>query len=88
MKRDLTTGVDYFGNSGDDPFGMKGLLSMQTNSESEFMNGVLDRVVSRDGYTNEGISSCNVTATIEIVITADGTETIVDSRNELKLPAY
>ena len=86
MKRDLTTGVDYFGNSGDDPFGMKGLLSMQTNSESEFMNGCSTRVVSRDGYTNEGISSCNVTATIEIVTkTADGTETIVDSRNELKL---
>jgi hypothetical protein len=86
MKRNLTTGVEYFGNSGDDPFGIKGLLSMQTNTESEYMNGCSSRVVSRDDYTNESISSCNVTATIEIITkAADGTETVVDTRNELKL---
>lgn len=86
MKRSLTTGVEYFGNSGDDPFGIKGLLSMQTNNESDYMNGCSTRIVSRDEYTNESISSCNVTATIEIITkAADGSETIIDSRNELKL---
>lgn len=86
MKRDLTTGVEYFGNSGDDPFGIKGLLAMPSNGESDFMNGCSARVTSKDDFTNENISSCNITATIEIItIDSDGNEQVLDTSSELKL---
>lgn len=86
IKRNLTTGVEYFGATSDDPFGFKGLLSMPSNGETDFMNGCSARVTSRDDFTNEGISSCNVTAQIEIVAINDaGDEEIVHSSTELKL---
>lgn len=86
MKRNLTTGIEYFGNSGDDPFGIKGLLAMPSNGETDYMNGCSSRVTSKDDYTNEHIASCNVSATIEIITTDDdGNEQVIDSSNELKL---
>ena len=48
--------------------------SLIISGETESMYGCNIRVSNYDKYSNEGISSCNISATIEIIATVDGEE--------------
>lgn len=80
----LIKNTEYLGASiADDT---KALLSMSANGTSTYLDGCNERVRTIDDITGEHIGSCNVTATIEIVAIADdGTETVVDITDEVKL---
>jgi hypothetical protein len=84
-KLELQAGVEYFGS--DAPFEPRSLESLLTSGESKFIDGCNMRVSQYNSFTNEGISSCNVTATIEIVTTSleTGDKQIITSTNDVKL---
>lgn len=80
----FNSGLEYLGSN--DPHGEKVLLEMNSNTESQYMDGCNERVSTVHGVTGEHIGSCNVTATIEIVATDfDGNESVMDITNEVKL---
>lgn len=84
-KLDLQAGVEYFGS--DQPFSTRTLESLLTSGESKFMDGCNIRVSEYNKFTNEGISSCNVTATIDIVTTSleTGERQVINSTKDVKL---
>jgi len=59
--------------------------SLVISGETEMMYGCNMRVSNYDKYSNEGIQSCNITATIEIIANIDGEEVVVDEANDLKV---
>lgn len=59
--------------------------SLVISGQTEMMYGCNIRVSNYDKYSNEGIQSCNITATIEIIATIDGEEVVVDDANDLKV---
>lgn len=91
-KMNLQTGVEYFGTT--TPFvdlGTTGtgrtLMSLVASGDTNYMDGCNLRMMNYDSYSNEGFSSCNVTATIEL-LTIDGVsgkETVLASNSSLKL---
>ncbi len=78
-KMSLRQNVQYFG--ADTPFGAKTLQTMSSNGDSKYMDGCNFRML------NPEISSCNVTATIEVVEINPLTlsESIITSSKDLKL---
>lgn len=87
----LRSGVEYFGNQNNFgtigiPLGVRSITALLSNGDTEFMDGCNIRISNYDNYTNESISSCNVTATIELLTkNTDGTETIINSSSDVKL---
>jgi len=71
-KLDLKAGVQYFGSSA--PMDTKSLKSLITSGRSEFMDGCNLRVATYDSIRGEDISSCNITATLELITIQDGRE--------------
>ena len=55
------------------------------SGETGSMYGCNIRVSNYDRYSNEGINSCNITATIEILAAIDGEEVVVDTTSDLKV---
>jgi hypothetical protein len=83
-KFSLINGTEYLG--GALPDSEKTLWSMNSNGDSEWMDGCNERSTSVHEITGEHIGSCNITATIEIIATDDeGVETVVDISDEVKL---
>ncbi len=83
-KLNLNIGIDYYGSSS--PWGIRSLLTTLSNGESQWVDGCNLRVMNYDKYNNEGLSSCNVTATIEIFTRDDrGRITTLTSTNKVKL---
>lgn len=73
-KMTLKSSVGFFGDS--DPFAATRTLdTLVTSGASTWMNGCSLRVSNYDTYTSEGLASCNVSATIELLyIDNDGQE--------------
>lgn len=85
-QRELRSGIEYVGSDDiDDPDKTKTLLSMGSSTDSLWMDGCNERTASRD-RRGEHSGSCNVTATIEIIIKdSEGNETVISSTDEVKL---
>ncbi len=89
----LRSGVKYLGSSKDEIDAAGFINGSQTihtkngNGESNYLNGCNLRVAQFDAYRQEGIGSCNVTATIELLSIDPDTakETIYTSTAEIKL---
>ncbi len=64
---DLRANTEYWGS--DIPIGVRALQKTVTGGPSLYMDGSNLRVKNYNSYTNEGISSCNVTATIDLITT-------------------
>jgi hypothetical protein len=86
-KMELGANVEHMGSA--DPFDLRNPVSSPVSANSEWMDGCNMRVGNYDSYTNEGIGSCNVTASIEL-ITRDpvsGEVEVIDgtSTNKVKI---
>ncbi len=67
-KMSLNANVDYFGSANHfDTDRGSSAVSLLSSGDSLWMDGCNLRVTNFDEFTNEGISSCNVTATIELI---------------------
>ncbi len=67
-KMSLNANVDYFGSANHfDTDRGSSAVSLLSSGDSLWMDGCNIRVTNFDEFTNEGISSCNVTATIELI---------------------
>ncbi len=67
-KMSLNANVDYFGlNSHENTTRGDAATRLLASGDSQWMDGCNMRVTNHDEFTNEGISSCNVTATIELI---------------------
>ena len=55
------------------------------SGETDSMYGCNIRASNYDKYSNEGIHSCNITATIEIIAVVDGEDVVVDEATDLKV---
>jgi hypothetical protein len=64
-KLTLKANTEYFGS--EKPFEVRNLQKMQANGASLFMDGANLRMKNYNQFSNEGISSCNVTASIEVI---------------------
>lgn len=65
-KMDLQANVNYFGSTNQYDT-TRTFPNHFTAGDTQFMDGCNIRVTNYDEFTNEGISSCNVTATIELL---------------------
>lgn len=89
-KMDLGAGVEHwsspqpFGNPGD---GARSLQSLLTSGKTDYMDGCNIRVSNYNSFTNEGISSCNVSGTIDIITTdpVTGGVEVIASSTDVKL---
>ena len=84
----LRGGVEHYAS--DSPLyssGGRGLKSLFTGGETGYMDGVNLRLNNRDSFSNEGMGSCNVTATINIVSKnpSSGATTTLASSKAIKL---
>lgn len=66
-KISLKANTEYWGS--ELPLGVRTLQKTITGGSSLFMDGSNIRMKNYNSFTNEGISSCNVTATIELITT-------------------
>ncbi|MDA8793710.1 hypothetical protein N9N67_10705 [Bacteriovoracaceae bacterium] len=83
-KTDLAAGIGYLGSS--NPEDPKTLTSNSISGETSWMDGCNGRASTYNDFTGEHIGSCNVTSTIEVYSkNDDGTETVIDITNEVKL---
>jgi hypothetical protein len=84
-KMSLSAGVEHFSSPA--PFSATSLTSLVSSGNSQYMDGCNIRVSNYDSYINEGISSCNVTGTIEIMTIDNetGAETVLAQNINLKL---
>lgn len=83
-KLNLSKDIEYLGSS--TPTAAKTLQTMSANGSSEWMDGCNERATSVDTNTGEGVGSCTVTATMEIIsVDDDGKETIEATSTEVKL---
>lgn len=89
-KRPLKAGIEYYGSDNYEDL-LRSITSLSTAGSSAWMDGCNARVSSRDSYSGEGLSSCNVVATIELVVSrnngTDGavTKEVVATSKDLKL---
>lgn len=84
VKMDLKEGMEHMASS--EPFSPRTLRTTGLSGETEFMDGCSGRMRSYNREENEDISSCNVTATIEILLTnSEGHEVVVARSIDLKL---
>tara|TARA_R110002072_G_scaffold64203_2_gene159379 strand:+ start:225728 stop:227641 length:1914 start_codon:yes stop_codon:yes gene_type:complete len=87
-KMDLQSNVEYLGYTDiSNALTGRGINSLVSSGDTEFMDGCNIRVTNYDTFTNEGIHSCNVTATIEILAKdpTTGTTTTVTTSQDIKL---
>jgi len=92
-KMSLKAEVEYFGSLlpwGDtidaaNPTPPRAKTSLVASGDSSWMHGCNMRVTNFDTFTNEGIGSCNVTATIEVITEEGGTAVVLATSNEVKL---
>jgi len=66
-KMELSKDVQYIKLKTTDVSSDREVETMIASGETEYMDGCNLRVSNHDPYTNEGLSSCNVTATIEVI---------------------
>lgn len=66
-KMGLKANTEYWGS--EEPLGVRTLQKTVTGGSSLFVDGSNIRMQNFNSFTNEGISSCNVTATIELITT-------------------
>lgn len=64
---DLSSNIEHFSND-NEPFGVRTKDFLFTSGETGFVDGCNIRVMNTNPQTNEGISSCNVTAMIEVLV--------------------
>lgn len=94
-KMNLAAGVEHWSSA--EPFGnpavsanlrgARDLQSLLTSGNTEYMDGCNLRVSNYNSFTNEGLSSCNVTGTIDIITTnpETGATEIIASSTDVKL---
>jgi hypothetical protein len=84
-KLPLRKTLEYRGSTA--PNGSKLVLpGLIVDGTSEWMDGCNVRVANYDSFTNEGIGSCNVTSTIELVYTdSSGKEVVIEDDNSKKV---
>jgi hypothetical protein len=83
---DLKANVQHFAAA--DPFAStQALTSLATAGKSQWMGGCNIRATNYDSFANEGISSCNVSATIDIITTdsTTGATTTLSTSNAVKI---
>ena len=68
-KMNLKANTQYFGANGQEATsrGTSANTDHLTSGDTKFMDGCNLRVTNYDEFTNEGLTSCNVTATIELI---------------------
>ena len=66
-KMELSKDVQYIKLNGSDVSSDRKVETMIASGETEYMDGCNLRVSNHDSYANEGLSSCNITATIELI---------------------
>ena len=64
---ELSKDVQYIKLKTTDVSSDREVETMIASGETEYMDGCNLRVSNHDPYTNEGLSSCNITATIELI---------------------
>ncbi len=86
----LRSNIQYFGST--NPFDLAGGYITRTldylidSGTTKWMDGCNARVMNYDSYSNEGISSCNVTATIELIyLDANGVEVEIPNTKSTKV---
>ena len=87
-KMSLTANVEYIGYTDlTAPLATRAITSLVASGDTDYVDGCNIRVSNYDQYTNEGISSCNVTATIDLITTDPKTgETLVlETSKDVKL---
>lgn len=78
------SGVQYYGST--NPFDSRSLLTLASAGSTKWMDGCNLRAKNLDSYSGETISSCNVTASIEIITTdTDGNEQILATSKDVKI---
>lgn len=78
-----TAGVQYYGST--NPFDSRSLLSLASAGNTKWMDGCNLRAKNIDSFSGETISSCNVTATIEVITTNDGVEEVLATSKDVKI---
>lgn len=91
-KMSLNSGIQYIGSTSSssyflEPSENREIQTQLTSGKTHWMDGCNIRVTNYDSFTGEGIGSCNVTATIELITLDPDTkkETILTSSYEIKL---
>lgn len=84
-KLPLRKSLEYRGAA--TPNGVKSVLSgLSVDGTSDWMDGCNIRAANYDSFTNEGIGSCNVTSTIQLVYTdSSGKEVVIEDENSAKV---
>ena len=79
-----TAGVNYFGS--DDPFDSRTPQVLTSAGDTKWMDGCNYRVKRYNQDAGEGINSCNVTATIEVIsLTSEGREEVLATSRDVKI---
>ncbi len=84
----LASGIEYIGTADSGlPHDSKSIQSLSSNGDTNYMDGCNFRVNGLNPHTGEGISSCNVTAKIEIIEIDQITqvEEVITSSTTIKL---
>lgn len=79
----LNSGKNYFGST--DRFGLRDVSTSLSTGTSNYVDGCNIRVMNYNPDLNEGIGSCNVTASIDVFYKNGATEVSVLSSKDLKL---
>jgi hypothetical protein len=82
-KLSLAQGVSYLGSVDHD--GARTKMISDSTGISNYVDGCNLRVLNYDSSTNEGISSCNVNASIEVFYMLDGKEINITTDKSIKL---
>ena len=92
-KMSINPEIDHF--SSVTPFGesagagtgaaARALATLIAAGDTAWMYGCNIRVTNYDSYTNEGIGSCNVSATIEVITEENGKEIVLATSTDVKL---
>jgi hypothetical protein len=84
-KLDLQAGVEFLGSTG--AFDNRSLQNQVSSGDSLFVDGCNIRVQNFDETSNEGIGSCNVSGTIELITTSlvDGEVEVLAQSLDVKL---
>ncbi len=79
-----SSGVHYFGSS--NPFASRSVQVLPAAGDTLWMDGCNRRIKNYNDTSGETISSCNVSATIEIIAyTTEGKEEVLASSKEVKI---
>ncbi len=91
-KMDLKANVEYLGMSNlSDPLGLnngnaaRAIKKLVASGKTDFMDGCNIRATNYDQATNEGISSCTVSATIDLIYEQNGETRTLTSSKAVKL---